>query len=62
MRGAVFADFDNRGYSRSLLFRDDGPPLLYENQGENKFVLQRETGAALAKASGARRPRCRFQS
>jgi hypothetical protein len=25
------------------------PPLLYENQGEDKFVLHRETGAALAK-------------
>ena len=50
MRGAVFADFNNRGYSDLFLFRDDGPPLLYENQGEDKFVLQRETGAPLAKA------------
>ena len=50
MRGAVFADFNNRGYSDLFLFRDDGPPLLYENQGEDKFVLRRETGAALAKA------------
>jgi len=50
MRGAVFADFNNRGYADLFLFRDDGPPLLYENQGENKFVLHRETGAALAKA------------
>jgi tetratricopeptide (TPR) repeat protein len=49
MRGAVFADFNNRGYNDLFLFRDDGPPLLYENQGENKFVLQREAGAALAK-------------
>ena len=49
MRGAVFADFANRGYSDLFLFRDDGPPLLYENQGEDKFVLHRET-AALAKA------------
>ena len=49
MRGAVFADFSNRGYSDLFLFRDDEPPLLYENQGENKFVLHRETGAALAK-------------
>ena len=24
--------------------------MLYENQGEDKFVLRRETGAALAKA------------
>ncbi len=50
LRGAVFADFSNRGYSDLFLFRDDGPPLLYENQGEDKFVLHRETGAALAKA------------
>ena len=49
MRGAVFADFNNRGYSDLLLFRDDGPSLLYENQGEDKFVLDRDTGAALAK-------------
>lgn len=39
MRGAAFADFSNHGYSDLFLFRDDGPPLLYENQGENKFVL-----------------------
>jgi len=51
MRGAVFADFTNRGYSDLFLYRDDGPPLLYENQGEDKFVLRRETGAALAKAA-----------
>jgi tetratricopeptide (TPR) repeat protein len=50
MRGAVFADFNNRGYSDLFLFRDDGPPLLYENQGENKFVLRREAGSALAKS------------
>jgi len=49
MRGAVFADFTNRGYSDLFLFRDDGPPLLYENQGEDKFVLHGETGAPLAK-------------
>ncbi len=51
MRGAVFADFGNRGYLDLLLFRDDGPPLLYENQGENRFVLRRETGVALSKAT-----------
>ncbi len=50
MRGAVFADFNNRGYSDLFLFRDDGPPLLYENLGENKFVLHREMGAVLAKS------------
>jgi hypothetical protein len=30
--GAVFADFSNHGYNDLFLFRDDGPPLLYENQ------------------------------
>jgi tetratricopeptide (TPR) repeat protein len=49
MRGALFADFGNRGYSDLFLYRDDGPPLLFENQGENKFVLRREPGTALAK-------------
>jgi tetratricopeptide (TPR) repeat protein len=51
MRGVVFADFANRGYSDLFLFRDDGPPLLYENQGEDKFVLHRETGPALANSA-----------
>jgi hypothetical protein len=51
MRGAVFADFNNRGYNDLFLFRDDGPPLLYANQGEDKFVLEREAGAAIAQAA-----------
>ena len=33
MRGAVFADFNNDGYSDLFLFRDDGAPLLYETPG-----------------------------
>ena len=49
MRGALFADFNNRGYSDLFLYRDDGAPLLYENQGENRFVLRRDLGAALTK-------------
>jgi tetratricopeptide (TPR) repeat protein len=40
MRGALFADFLNRGYNDLYLFADDGPPLLYRNQGEDKFVLE----------------------
>ena len=44
MRGAVFADFSNHGYNDLLLFRDDGPPLLFENQGEGKFLLRRGWG------------------
>ena len=47
MRGAAFADFMNRGYTDLFLFRDDGPPLLFENQGEDKFLLRRETGSPL---------------
>jgi hypothetical protein len=50
MRGAVFADFDNDGYTDLCLFRDDGPPLLYANLGEDKFVSRSaEAGAAFAK-------------
>ena len=38
MRGAVFADFENDGYTDLIFFRDDGPPLLFLNQGEDKFI------------------------
>ncbi len=49
MRGALFADFDNDGYTDLCLFRDDGPPLLYANLGEDKFVSRTaEAGAAFA--------------
>jgi tetratricopeptide (TPR) repeat protein len=52
MRGAVFADFDNTGYTDLLLFRDDGPPLLYANQGEDKFVNRSAAaGSALPKTT-----------
>ncbi len=50
MRGALFADFNNRGYSDLFLYRDDGAPLLYGNQGEDKFVLRRDIGVGLTKA------------
>ncbi len=40
MLGVVFADFFNHGYSDLLLFRDDGPPRFYENQGEDKFLAK----------------------
>jgi hypothetical protein len=50
MRGAVFADFDNDGYTDLCLFRDDGPPLLYANLGEDKFVSRTaEAGGAFTK-------------
>jgi hypothetical protein len=49
MRGAVFADFANDGYTDLCLFRDNGPPLLYANLGEDKFVSRTtEAGAAFA--------------
>src|SRR6266567_670011 len=49
MRGSVFADFNNDGYTDLLFFRDDGPPMLFINQGEDKFVNRTaEAGAALA--------------
>ncbi len=38
MRGAAFADFDNDGYTDLFLYRDDGPPMLFQNLGEDKFV------------------------
>ncbi|MGH9430380.1 MAG: FG-GAP-like repeat-containing protein [Terriglobia bacterium] len=38
MRGAVFADFNNDGYMDLLFYRDNGPPLLFLNQGEDHFV------------------------
>jgi hypothetical protein len=37
-RGAAFADFNNDGYNDLLIWRDDGPPFLYLNQGEDRFV------------------------
>ncbi len=37
MRGAAFADFDNNGYLDLVFFRDDGPPLLYLNEGGDRF-------------------------
>lgn len=52
MRGAVFADFNNDGYADLLFFRDDGPPMLFINQGEDKFVDRTaEAGPALAQTS-----------
>jgi tetratricopeptide (TPR) repeat protein len=48
MRGAVFSDFNNDSYTDLLFFRDDGPPMLFINQGEDKFVDRTaEAGPAL---------------
>jgi hypothetical protein len=38
MRGVLCADFNNDGYADLVFLRDDGSPLLYFNQGEDKFV------------------------
>jgi Tfp pilus assembly protein PilF len=48
-RQVVFADFNNDGYMDLLFLRDDGPPMLFLNQGGNKFVDRTaEAGPALA--------------
>jgi len=53
MRGAVYADFNNDGYADLVFLRDDGPPLLYLNQGEDRFLEHTtDAGPAFAK-SGA---------
>jgi tetratricopeptide (TPR) repeat protein len=50
MRGAVFADFDNDGYTDLFFYRDDGPALLFQNLGEGRFERRRmSTSSALAK-------------
>jgi hypothetical protein len=51
-RQAVFADFDNDGYTDVLVVRDDAPPALYLGRGECKFVNRTvEAGADLAKSA-----------
>jgi TolA-binding protein len=51
-RNAVFADFNNDGYTDLLLTREDGPPRLLMNQGEDHFTDRtRAAGIALAQAA-----------
>jgi FG-GAP-like repeat/Tetratricopeptide repeat len=38
MRGVVFGAFTDSGYDDLVFCRDDAPPILYVNQGEDKFV------------------------
>ncbi|MBI1738053.1 MAG: VCBS repeat-containing protein [Acidobacteria bacterium] len=45
-RKVLFADFDNDGFMDLLIVRDDGPPLLYINQGEGKFADQTSKAGA----------------
>jgi len=50
-RSILFADFRNQGYGDLLLLRDDGPPMLFVNQGEDRFVDRTaEAGGALARS------------
>ncbi|HEV2423755.1 MAG TPA: FG-GAP-like repeat-containing protein [Terriglobia bacterium] len=37
MRSAVFADFNDDGYADLVFLREDAPPLLYLNQGQDRF-------------------------
>lgn len=37
MRSAVFADFNDDGYADLVFLREDASPLLYLNQGEDRF-------------------------
>lgn len=49
IRQVLFGDFTNDGYMDLLFLRDDGPPMLFMNQGGDKFVDRTaEAGPALA--------------
>lgn len=55
VRQVLFADFNNDGYMDLLFLRDGAPPMLFLNQGNDKFVdATAQAGAALAdsKAEG----------
>jgi Tfp pilus assembly protein PilF len=48
-RQVVFADFTNSGYMDLLFLRDDGPPMLFLNHGDDRFIDgTKEAGPALA--------------
>lgn len=50
MRSAIFADFNDDGYADLIFLREDGAPLLYLNQGEDKFKdASAEAGATFSK-------------
>ncbi len=50
MRGLVFGQLTNSGYADLLFIRDDAPPLLFVNQGEDKFVDRtRQAGPSLGR-------------
>jgi hypothetical protein len=47
MRSAIFADFNDDGYADLVFLREEAPPLLYLNQGEDHFA-DATAGAGLA--------------
>jgi tetratricopeptide (TPR) repeat protein len=51
MRGVVFGPFTDSGYDDLVFFRDDAPPLLFVNQGEDRFVNRtHEAGLAFGRS------------
>jgi Flp pilus assembly protein TadD len=49
-RNVVFADFNGSTYPDLVFFRDDGPPVFFENLGGDKFANRsREAGPAFSK-------------
>ena len=51
VRGATFGDFDNDSYTDLVIFREDGPALLFMGRGECKFVNRTaEAGPAFSRS------------
>ncbi|HEV2500256.1 MAG TPA: FG-GAP-like repeat-containing protein [Terriglobia bacterium] len=51
-RQVVFADFNNDGYMDLLFLRDGAPPMLFLNQGSDKFLnATAQAGPALANSN-----------
>ena len=51
-RNVLFADFNGDGYPDLVFFRDDGPPIFFENLGGDKFVNQTaQAGPAFSKST-----------
>jgi tetratricopeptide (TPR) repeat protein len=49
-RNLVFADFNGNTYPDLVFFRDDGAPVYFENEGDNKFADRTaEAGPAFSK-------------
>lgn len=51
-RNVVFADFNGDRYPDLVFFRDDGPPIYFQNLGAGKFANRtREAGPAFSSAT-----------